>query len=226
MKKLSLLILAAAFTFSAAFAQKDKDAKTILNKLSQQYRTYDAVKTDFTLLIDNEQAKIKQTQTGTLLAKSKTNKYKVTIYENGTASKSAVTQEIISDGKSQWTYLKDANEVQLADADNSDEGFNPAKIFTMYEKGYKYLYTGQQKIGTKVYQVIDLTPEEGEKSFFKVRLMVDKVKNQLYSAMIFDKNGSRYTYTLRSFSPVKGINDAAFAYNKKDHPGAELVDLR
>ncbi|AMR33768.1 gliding motility protein [Mucilaginibacter sp. PAMC 26640] len=226
MKKICLIILTSIFAFTSAFAQKDKEATAILNKLSQQYRTYDAVKTDFSLLIDNEQAKIKQTQTGTLLAKSKTNKYKVTIYENGSAAKSNVTQEIISDGKSQWTYLKDANEVQLADADNSEEGFNPAKIFTMYEKGYKYLYTGQQKIGAKIYQVIDLTPEQAGKTFFKVRLMVDKVKNQLYSAMIFDKNGSHYTYTLRSFASVKSVSDASFAYNKKDHPGAELVDLR
>jgi hypothetical protein len=28
--------------------------------------------------------------------------------------------------------------------------------------------------------------------------MIDKVKNQLYSAQIFDKNGSTYTYALRT----------------------------
>jgi outer membrane lipoprotein-sorting protein len=211
MRKLALLILASAFTFTGAFAQKDNDAKLILNKLSKQYRSYDAVKTDFTLLVDNAQANIKQTQTGTLIAKSKTNKYKVTIYETG----KSVSQEIISDGKSQWTYLKDANEVQLADADNSEEGFNPAKIFTMYEKGYKYIYTGLQKAGGKTYQAIDLTPEDSKATFFKVRLLVDKLKNQLYSAMIFDKNGSHYTYTLKTFAPVTKLTDATFTYDKK-----------
>lgn len=226
MKKLALLIFAVAFTFAQAFAQKDADAKLILNKLSKQYRTYDAVKTDFSLLIDNQQAGIKETQNGTLIARSKTNKYKVTIYAPAKAGKAAVAQEIISDGKSQWTFLKDANEVQLADADNSDEGFNPAKIFTIYEKGYKYLYTGQQKIGAKIYQVIDLTPEDAKKSFFKVRLMIDKAKNQLYSAQIFDKNGSRYTYALKTFVPTVKVTDATFTYDKKAHPGAELVDLR
>ncbi|RFZ81066.1 outer membrane lipoprotein carrier protein LolA [Mucilaginibacter terrenus] len=223
MKKAALFIFALLFSATAVFAQKDSDAKTILNKLSKQYRTYDAVKTNFSLLIDNQQANVKETQTGTLVARSKINKYKVTIYQPGKTN--AVTQEIISDGKSQWTYLKDANEVQLANADNSDDGFNPAKIFTMYEKGYKYIYIGLQKAGGKTYQVVDLTPEDAKASFFKVRLMIDKAKNQLYSAMIFDKNGSRYTYTLKTFAPVK-VTDAAFTYDKKAHPGAELVDLR
>ncbi|TFF34415.1 LolA family protein [Mucilaginibacter psychrotolerans] len=222
MKKLTLLIFATALFFTNAFAQKDNDAKLILNKLSKQYRSYDAVKTDFTLLVDNVQANVKQTQSGSLLAKSKVNKYKLIIYGAG----KSVSQEIISDGKNQWTYLKDANEVQAADADNSDEGFNPAKIFTMYEKGYKYVYVGLQKASGKTYQVIDLTPENEKASFFKVRLMVDKVKNQLYSALIFDKNGSRYTYTLTTFTPVTGVADAVFGYDKKAHPGAEFVDLR
>jgi outer membrane lipoprotein-sorting protein len=225
MKKLTLLILTSALAITSAFAQKDADAKVILNKLSKQYRSYDAIKTDFNLTIDNQQAGIQEKQTGILIARSKTNKYKVTLYSAAQA-KPAVTQEIISDGKSQWTFLKDANEVQLSDADNSEEGFNPAQIFTMYEKGYKYLYTGQQKIAGKVYQVVDLSPEDGKKSFFKVRLMIDKVKNQLYSAQIFDKNGSRYQYILRTFTPNFKAPETTFAFNKKLYPGVEVVDLR
>lgn len=224
MKKLFLYILLSAFTVNA-FAQKDADAKVILGKLSKQYRSYDAVKTDFTLTVDNQQAGVKQTQTGTLLSHSKANKYKVTLYAAG-KTKPTVTQEIISDGKSQWTFLKDANEVQLSNADNSDDGFNPSQLFTIYEKGYKYVYTGQQKIAGKVYQVVDLTPTDNKKSFFKVRLMIDKVKNQLYSALIFDKNGSRYNYALRTFTPNVKVTDASFAFDKKAYPGVEVVDLR
>ncbi|MEB0262178.1 MULTISPECIES: outer membrane lipoprotein carrier protein LolA [unclassified Mucilaginibacter] len=223
MKRLFLYLILSATTVATAFAQKDADAKLILNKLSKQYRTYDAVKTDYSLTIDNQQANVKETFTGTLIAKSKTNKYKVISYAAGTKT---VSQDIISDGKNQWTYLKDANEVQLSAADNSEEGFNPAKIFTMYEKGYKYIYTGQQKIAGKVYQVIDLTPEDSKKTFFKVRLMIDKVKNQLYSAQIFDKNGSKYTYTLRTFTPNYKVAETAFVFDKKTYPGVEVVDLR
>ncbi|RYU91238.1 outer membrane lipoprotein carrier protein LolA [Mucilaginibacter terrigena] len=223
MKKLFIYLILSILTVTTAFAQKDADAKVILNKLSKQYRAYDAVKTDFTLTIDNQQANVKETQTGTLISRSKVNKYKVTLYA---PAKKTIMQEIISDGKNQWTFLKDANEVQLNVADNSEEGFNPAKIFTMYEKGYKYIYTGQQKTSGKIYQVVDLTPEDSKKNFFKVRLMIDKTKNQLSSAQIFDKNGSKYTYALRTFTPNYKVTDAAFTFDKKAYPGVELVDLR
>jgi outer membrane lipoprotein-sorting protein len=224
MKKIfiyAFLLLAPA---AKVFAQKDTQAKAILSQVSQKYKAYDAVKTDFTLTVSNPQQGINQTQAGTLITRSKANKYKVTVYAN--AGKSAVEQEIISDGKSQWTYLKKEKEVQVNDAGSGDEGLNPAKIFTMYEKGYKYLYSGDQKIGGKAYQIVDLTPTDSKNPFFKIRLLVDKVKKQLYSAQLFDKNGNRYNYTIKTFTPDAKVTDAAFTFDKKAHPGVEVVDLR
>lgn len=224
MKRLLLLILLTTLTAGFAFAQKDADAKKILNQVSAKYRSYDVVKTDFTFSVDNPRADIKDTQTGTLIARSKANKFKVTIYSPG--GKAEVEEEIISDGKSQWTYQKKDREVQLSDVDHSGETMNPAQLFTIYEHGYKYLYTGEIKMDGRIYQTIDLTPEDEKKQFFKVRLTIDKVKKQIYSAMIFDKNGSRYNYTIKNFVPNIKVPESTFTFDKKDHPGVEVVDLR
>ncbi|MGZ3873280.1 MAG: LolA family protein [Mucilaginibacter sp.] len=226
MKKLLLFSIITTLSISHSFAQKDADAKAILNKVSAKYRMYDAVKTDFIFTLDNPQAGIKETQSGTLIARSKQNKFKVSIYGPGAASKNIAQQEIISDGKTQWTYLKKDNEVQVNNADNSGEGLNPAKIFTIYEHGYKYLYAGEKKIGKATYQEIDLTPEDDKKSFFKVRLEIDKLKMQLYSALIFDKNGNRYTYTVKNFTPGIKVADNIFSFDPRAHKGVEVVDLR
>jgi len=99
-------------------------------------------------------------------------------------------------------------------------------VFTIYEHGYKYIYNGEVKIKGRTYQEIDLTPEDINKSFFKVRLEIDKAKKQIYSALIFDKNGNRYTYTLRSFVPNIQIPDNTFTFDPKAHKGVEVVDLR
>ncbi|MFC0517653.1 outer membrane lipoprotein carrier protein LolA [Mucilaginibacter angelicae] len=225
MKKIIAYTILAISTYSTAFAQKDTQAKAILSEVSQKYRSYDVIKTDFTFSLNNPQANIKETQTGTLISKAKTGKYRVTLYSS--ATKPEVDKEILSDGKSQWTYLKKDKEVQVSDADKSGDGLsNPAQIFTMYEKGFKYLYTGEQKIAGKTYQTIELTPEDDKKAIFKVKLTIDKVKKQIYSALLFDKNGNRYTYTVRTFNPNIPAPDATFAWDAKGHPGVEVVDLR
>jgi outer membrane lipoprotein-sorting protein len=224
MKKLLIYLLLSSFAVGSAFAQKDVDAKKILNQVSRKYRSYDVVKTDFTFTFENQQSGTKDSQTGTLVSRSKANKYKVTIYNP--QDKTTVDQEIISDGKSQWTYIKKDKEVELSNVDNSSDALNPAQLFTIYEKGYKYVYNGDEKVDGKLCQVIDLTPEDANKQFFKVRLSIDKATKQIYSAMIFDKNGSRYNYIIRSFTPNVKVPDSMFTFDKKDHPGVEVVDLR
>lgn len=223
MKK--LLIYAALLLSSAsAFAQKDADAKVILDQVSKKYRAFSTIKSDFTFQVENKQGGINQSQNGTLLAQPKTNRFKLTLYKPATAAD--VQQEIISNGKSQWTYLKAEKEVQVNDAGSGDQSFNPAQLFTMYEKGYKYLYTGSQKLNGKTYQVVDLTPEDSKKSFFKVRLMIDKISKQIYRAVIFDNNGSIYTYTLRGAATNTQAPESTFVFDAKAHPGIEVVDLR
>jgi outer membrane lipoprotein-sorting protein len=223
MKKILLYALL-IFATVPAFAQKDAQAKVILNQVSQKYRSYGVIKSDFSFTIDNPTAGIKESRNGTLIAQTKSNKYKVSIY--GLAAKANAEQEITSDGKNQWTYLKADKEVQLSAASNNPNDFNPAKIFTIYEKGYKYLYTGDQKVGGKLYQAIDLTPEDEKAQYFKIRLLIDKVKKQIYSAQIFDRNGSKYNYTLRSFTTSASVPASTFTFDTKAHPGVELVDLR
>jgi len=224
MKKILLYTLFILGTAINAHAQKDAEAKVILNAVSKKYHTYNIVKSDFTFIIEDQQNNVQQTQEGELIVQAKTNKYKLTIYAVGSASD--VEQEIISDGKNQWTYLKQDKEVQLNKVDNSDESFNPAQMFTMYENGYKYIYTGDGNVKGRVYQLIDLTPEDAKKSFFKVRLMVDKLKKQIYSALIFDNNGTRYSYIVNTFTPNVVVPEGTFAFDTKTHPGVELVDLR
>lgn len=216
MKKIVLSLLVIAGSVGACYAQTDAKAKAILAEVSKKYRSYDVVKTDFTFILDNPQAKIKETQQGTLIVKAKTNKYRV----------SMTNQELISDGKNQWTYLKEDKEVQVTNADNNGDALNPAKIFTVYEKGFKYTYTGESKVGAKVYQMIDLAPIDVTKSYFKIRLGIDKAAKQIGSVVIFDKSGNKYTYNVKKIVPNVKVPESTFAFDTKKYPGVEVVDLR
>ncbi len=224
MKKIFLYYILITATASTAFAQKDAEAKTILSQVSQKYRSYNSVKSDFTIAIQNPQAGVNEVQNGTLLTQSKANKYKFSVYS--AADKSTIAQEIVSDGKTQWTYMPKEKEVQVNDVNNNTGGMNPAQLFTLYEKGYKYIYNGLQKQAGKSYQVVELTPVDAKQSIYKIRLLIDKLKKQIYSAQLFDKNGNRYNYTVKNFTPNVTIAADTFTFNTKAHPGVEVVDLR
>lgn len=214
MKKLILLFLAVSGINFGTYAQTDARAKVILAEVSKKYKGYSGVKSEFTFILESPQNKAKETQQGTLYTKG--NKYKVTMTD----------QDMISDGKSQWTYLKKDKEVQVSDADNSADAISPAKLFTIYETGFKYLYTGDQKVGAKTYQMIDLSPVDTKKSYFKIRLSIDKAAKQIASMLIFDKNGNRYTYQVKTFTPNVQLPESTFSFDAKKYPGVEVVDLR
>ena len=216
MKKLLIGALIIVGSGVTAFAQSEVKAKEILAEVSKKYRTYDVIKTEFSYTLENPQAKIKETQSGILFVRSKVNKYKVILKG----------QELISDGKNQWTYLKADKEVQLSEVDNSSDALNLAKIFTIYEKGFKSVYTNDTKLNGKTLQNIDLTPLDAKRSFFKVRLQIEKLSKQITNAVIFDKNGNKYTYTIKTFMPNVKVPESTFAFDSKLYPGVELVDLR
>jgi outer membrane lipoprotein-sorting protein len=216
MRKLVLTFFALSFFSVLSMAQTDPKAKAILAEVSKKYRSYDIVKSDFSFTLNNPQAKVKETQQGTLYVKANANKYKIAM----------TNQELFCDGKVQWTYLKNDKEVQVNNVDNSGEALNPAKIFTIYEKGFKYLYTGDQKVGAKTYQMIDLSPTDTKKAVFKVRLSIDKTNKQIAKIVVFEKNGNTYTYDVKSFSPNVKVSETIFAFDAKKYPGVDVVDLR
>ena len=216
MKKLFIAAFLVLSSGMSVMAQSEVKAKAILAEVSKKYRSYDVIKTEFSYTLENPEAKIKETQAGTLFVKSKLNKYKVILKG----------QELISDGKSQWTYLKADKEVQVSEVDNSADALNPAKLFTIYEKGFKSLYTNDTKVNGKMVHNIDLSPTDTKRSFFKVKLQIDKLSKQIVNAVIFDKNGNRYTYSIKTFTSNIKVPESTFAFDAKLYPGVELVDLR
>jgi outer membrane lipoprotein-sorting protein len=215
--KLSFLsfFLLIGVLLSAQTVPKDAQAKAILAAVSKQYRSYDMVKADFSFTLKNQQANISETQNGTLFIKSKLNKYKVLVGN----------QELISDGKVQWTYLKNDNEVQISDINTSADALNSAQIFTIYEKGFKYVYLGETKLNGKVYQNIELAPI-ATRSFSKIKLRIDKVNKQINNIVVNDKNGNVYTYLIKTFIPNVKVPETIFSFDAKKYPGVDVVDLR
>lgn len=215
MKNIILVTLSFLLIIVSANAQqKDEKAQQILNGVSAKYKSYKSVQADFTIQIEGGSNSTKDQQAGTLYLKG--NKYKLTINN----------QEIISNNITVWTYLKDANEVQINSYEADDNTISPSDIFTIYEKNFLYAFVEEKAIGRKTFQIIDLTPIDKTKPYFKVRLSIDKAAKAIQSAIVFDKNSNRYTYEIKKFVPNPDIAETFFSFDTKKYPGIEVVDLR
>ena len=208
------------------FAQMPKEtvdakAKGILDELAKQTKTYATIQADFTVITEKKESNTKSTvtdtQTGTLHLKG--TKYKLEFKG----------QTIFCDGKTQWTYIKESNEVQVNNAPdpNATDNPSPVNIFTLYEKGYKYKYEKEDVLNGAKVDIINLYPlDPDKKSFHTIQLSIDKTKKQIVSAKIMNKNGTSNTITVKNFTTNTDMPDAMFTFNKADYKGVEVVDLR
>lgn len=212
MKKSLILLFAIALTLTTKAQDK---GKTILDGVCTQTNAYTTIDISFSYTMENPSKKLKEVKTGTACMKG--DKYWM----------SFAGQEIISDGKTIWTYIKDNNEVQINTVDpNDDQSLNPAKLLTGYSKSFTPKFIKEETRGSKILQVIDLTPLKA-RSYYKIRVEIDKVKKQISRAIVYDKNGTTtYTYDVTKFTPNTNISDSKFTFRTSDHPGVEVIDLR
>ena len=221
----SLFVSCFLFVASAKAQQPkevvDAKAKAILDDVAKQTKTYTSIKTDFTSVtekqVTNTESKVTDTQSGTLSLKGK--EYKLEFKG----------QTIFCDSKTQWTYIKESNEVQINNAPDptATDNINPVNIFTLYEKGYKYKYEKEDVVGGAKVDIISLYPTDPEKkSYHTIRLTIDKVKKQIIAVKIMNKNGTSNTINVKNFTTNSEMADAMFIFNKADYKGVEVVDLR
>lgn len=213
-KLLSVCALALLTAVQPAMAQ-DAKAKSILESVSKKVNGLKSLKANFALYLSGANGKVRESKKGTFLMKGP--KYRVTM----------AGQEIICDNKTVWTYMKDANEVQVSTFNPSEQTISPAKLFTnFYDKEYSYKYLGARKVAGKNCDVVELIPINKGKQFAKVELAVDKATNTIAGGSIYEKNGNMYRYEVSGFSPNAAIADNQFTFDAKAHPGVEVVDLR
>jgi chaperone LolA len=212
MKQFLFVTAAMLFMASPSFAQ-DAKAKSILEATQKKMGSLKTLKANFTLKVVGKSGKVQNTNKGTFLMKGEG--YHITI----------PGQEIISDGKTVWTYMKDANEVQVSNNNTSEQMMSPAKLFTnVYDKDYNYRYLTSRKVAGKPCDIIEMTPKKAGQ-FTRVELAIDKA-GKIAGGNIFEKNGNQYQYEVSSAALNPALSDSQFTFNAKAHPKVEVVDLR
>jgi len=222
MNKIALLLIA-VLPLSLAQAQNneperlgksDPEAEKFLDKVADKYKSYNTMRAVFTLTIRAAESGVNEERTGNIYIKG--NKFKLNMG----------SQEIITDNTTLWTYLKDANEVQINYYKPDEESIRPSEIFTIYEKDFLNRIRKTIEKNGKEFKVVELTPKEKDKSYFKIVLTINANNYDIVKAEVFDKNGTTYTYNIDKFVSDLSLSDNFFKFDPDKHPDVKINDIR
>jgi outer membrane lipoprotein-sorting protein len=216
MKQLILISILSVFVLSV-YSQQDAKAKEILEKVTKTTQSLASLDAKFSYEMENKTENVKDKSIGSIVLKGK--KYKLNIPQLGT--------QITCDGKTIWTYMTNSNEVTIADLDEStDELMDPAKIFTIYEKGFNYKFIGETVEGGVPVYNIELIPQKPSGDIQKIKLMIDKQKMLIHGAVMTGKDGNVVNVIVTQLKTDGVFADSDFIFDSKKFKGIEVVDMR
>jgi len=214
MIKRTILGLVAVLTVHVVSAQYDQQARNILDAMSKKYKAISSFTSSIDYTMVNKADGVSDTFKGEIAIKGDMYSLKM----GG--------QEVINNGKTVWTYLPDDNEVNI-DNHNPEEGdITPSTIYTIYQKGYKYILLTPITMGGVKYDVIDLISNNSEAQFYKIRLEIAQIDKTLGKFTMYDNEGSEYSYTITNFNASVNLKDTDFVFDVSKHKDVEVIDLR
>jgi len=198
MKKICFLITVMLLSV-ATYAQT---AKSVLDKAAATVTVKEGVKANFKMTASNG------TTSGTLLLKGR--KFHAT----------TPVATIWFDGKTQWTYLKNNDEVNVSNPTEAQlQAINPYNFINLYKKGYNATLNKSGKD-----YVVHLTATDKSKKIQELFVSVNKTNYHPTQVKLLQ--GKKWTVFDISDLKRQNIPDSLFQFNSKDFPNAEIIDLR
>ena len=214
MKKIIFFIIAVLYIQIFSYAQDtEQKAKDILSEISSQTSSYENMTFDFTLGIKSQD--INEVQNG-----------KAIISENNFYYQTS-DREVISNGTSVWTYMKEDNECYIDDINDISEDLNPSEIMTIWEDNFKVNYIDEVISNEQTLQRIKLYPIDVKNSkYHTVILKVNQAEKQVHSAIIKTKDGVTLSFKIKDLLANQKIKENQFKWNPSLFPAVEEIDNR
>lgn len=124
------------------------------------------------------------------------------------------------DGKTQWTYMKGNDEVNISNPTEAQlQAINPYNFINIYKKGYKL----EAKKVDHFYEV-HLIPTDKNRKIQEMYIVVDETS--YHPTHVKMKQKDKWSTIVISRLKTASLSDNLFKFNSKDFPQAEIIDLR
>jgi outer membrane lipoprotein carrier protein len=209
MKKYCLLLLLGSFWYPATARRQEKEVLALLDSISQRN-----FQTTFTYSCRSPQEQLEEISKGEITVHG--NQYRLTIQQ----------QEIINNGQTTWTYLVEANEVQITDYDPEQKATIPWGIFANYRRDYALSQLDTYRVEGHVCDVVTLVPKDDENDLCKIVLTIARTTKCIQRLAVLDRNQILHTFSITNFTYGLKLDKSFFNFNLDDYPNIEVIDMR
>ena len=217
MKTMRSIIFSLSILFLSAtlYAQSSAESKAILDKASQLFEQSEGVKLSFILAPDSSDGGDFEPQEG--VAFIKRNKFKLDMPYSTTWF----------DGTTQWVLLKDANEVNISSPTAEDlVSISPLGLLNMYKTNYTLKSPTTRTFNGNAITEIEMIPINKWQDFERLTIAIDKKTNSVVMVRFTTRDGSKNKLTISNYNSNNKYTNDLFKFNKNNHPGVEIIDLR
>ena len=206
MKKVILLFIIAIVSNTIAISQNSEEAEKLLNKVSENIKSYDNIYINYTYTLFNSEEDINQTNKGSFVTED--DKWKFVMLD--------VTR--IFDGDKLYTISPDDEEVTISTQNPDDEStITPNKMLYFYEEGYNFEMDIVQYVGRKKIQYIKLIPMDSDAEIKYILLGVDIEFSQIYKVIETGVNDTQTTIAIVDFEVNLPLEESLFVFDKEKY---------
>ena len=210
-----ILTISALLLFTLLYGQSSAESKAILDKANQLFEKSEGVKLTFTLNTEEADGTTYEPQSGTAFVKG--DKFKLDIPYATTWF----------DGKTQWVLLKDANEVNISNPSSQElASISPLALLNIYKTDYTLKSPENKTIKNKEVVQIEMTPMNKSQDFKSITLVIEKKTNAVVQINFTTNGGIKNSLSISEYNTNNSFTNDLFSFNKHNHPGVEVIDLR
>lgn len=129
-------------------------------------------------------------------------------------------QQIVSDGKTIWTYLFEDEEVMISNATEGEDN-TPLKLLTSLDQNYAATLTGMDAQGTAT---IELANPKGQ--YRRVTLRACTSNLTINSLDVYMEDGTKLIINIDEMNYDLELGDKFFTFDTKTHPNVDVIDMR
>ena len=212
---ITTVLLFSGFLALTAQSPEVQKAERILEQVSETTQSYESIKADFTFTLENIESNTEDTYEGSIILAGK--KYKASV----------MNVDSYFNGETLWTHLKEVGEVNISNPDpQDDETLSPANIFNIYKEGFRYMFAGEDTIDGQPVNVVDLFPEDRDKSYSRIKLYVNQDNHHITKISQIGKDGNNYIINIKNMKTNVPCESSMFIFSEEKHPDVQVIDMR